>query len=145
MHAFNPLTQIRPHRRNLLSVFALLTIFLVAAQPLSLLASESHPEHSKKIHTTTKLKVSPTTVKENHKINVTATVTPSKATGTITLYLMTPSGSVENEGTGTLRNGTVSGSGSLQKAGKYEFMAVYHGSKTYASSNSNIVTVKVEK
>jgi hypothetical protein len=62
MHAFNRLTPVRTQRRSLLSAFALLTICLIAAQPISLLAS-SRTSDGKKIATTSKLKASPTTVK----------------------------------------------------------------------------------
>jgi hypothetical protein len=144
MHVFNRLTETRIHRRSLLSVFALLTICLVAAQPISLLAS-SRTSDGKKIHTTTKLKASATTVKENQRFTITATVMPSKAAGKVSLFIKTPSGSTESGGSTTLRNGTATGHGSLPKAGKYEFKIVYSGSSTYASSTSNIVTITVEK
>jgi hypothetical protein len=144
MHAFNYMAPVRTHRRSLLSVFALLTICLVAALPISLQAS-SWTGGGKKIPTTTKLKASATTVKENQRFTITVAVTPSKATGKVSLFIKTPSGSTEFGGSTTLRNGRVTGSGSLPKVGKYKFKIVYSGSSTYASSTSNIVTITVQK
>jgi hypothetical protein len=129
----------------LFSAFALLTICLVAAQPVSLLASQRHTDSSK-TPTTTKLKLSPTTIKEGQKVEVTVTVTPSKATGDVYLYIKPPSGSYEKvSGHGVLHDGTVSTSGSIDEPGKFEFKVVYGGSSTYASSTSNVVTLTVEK
>lgn len=134
------------HRRNLLSVFALLIICLVAAQPLSLLASSSKTDA--KIKTITKLKPSATTVKEGSDFTLTATISPSKATGTVAFY-----GSPA-KGRPYIKLVTHPIVGGVSKApalpitginGHVTFKAVYEGSAVYGSSTSNIVPVDITK
>jgi hypothetical protein len=144
MHAFKGLAPVRTQRRSLLSAFALLTICLIAAQPISLLAS-SRTIDSKKIATTSKLKASRTTVKVNKPVTFTVTVTPSKATGRVTLYAKAPGKHYVAELTRTLLGGMVKGSGEVSEPGTYEIKAVYDGSSKYAPSTSNVVKVKVVK
>ncbi|MGA2534700.1 MAG: Ig-like domain-containing protein [Terracidiphilus sp.] len=144
MHGFDRFANVRTRRRTLLSAFALLTICLVAAQPLSLMAS-SRTIDVKKIPTTTKLKASATSLKVGQPVTITVTVTPSKATGKVSLSIKTPSGATESGGSTTLRGGMATGKGALSEAGTYVFKVIYGGSSTYASSTSNPVTIKVSK
>lgn len=138
--------QIRTHRRNLLAVFALLTICLVAVQPLPLPASSVKP--NAKIKTTTKLKPSATTVKEGSKFTLTATISPSKATGTVAFY-----GSPA-KGRPYIKLVTHPVVGGISKApalpitginGHVTFKAVYEGTTVYNTSTSNIVPVDITK
>jgi hypothetical protein len=146
MQTFNRLVEVRTHRRSILSVLALLTICLVAAQPISLLAANRTTDA--KIKTTTKLKPSATTVKEGSKFTLTATVSPSKATGTVAFY-----GSPA-KGRPYIKLVTHPVVGGVAKApalpitgvnGHVTFKAVYEGSALYKTSTSNIVPVDITK
>jgi hypothetical protein len=82
---------------------------------------------------------SPTTATVGSAISLTATVTPTAATGTVTFY--SDSASI---GTGTLSDGTATlSSYEFASAGTYSLTATYGGSTTYASSDSNTVSVVV--
>jgi hypothetical protein len=146
MHEVNRLAPVRTYRRSLLSAFALLTIFLVAAQPLPLLAANRTTD-GKKIATTTKLKSSASTVKEFSKLSLTASVSPSKAKGTVAFYGSPAPGRpyiklvtypvVDGVAKATALHVTVSG--------HVTFKAVYSGSAVYGSSTSNVVPVDITK
>lgn len=87
---------------------------------------------------TTTLTASTTTPTTGASVTLTATVSPSTATGTVTFY--SDSSSI---GSGTLSSGTASVSTSFTTAGTYSLTATYGGSSTYASSTSSAVAVTV--
>ena len=134
--------RLRAHRT--FAAFALLAVFMAAALALPAMASERHVEITKTA-TTTKLQASAKDVKVNQKVVLTVTVTPSKASGKIFLYIKAPSKPFEAAGTATLVHGVAKGQGSLPKVGTYKLKVVYEGSKSYKSSVSNPVTVVVQK
>jgi hypothetical protein len=144
MQTFN-CAQIRTQRRNFLSVFALLTICLVAAQPLSLLASSIKTDA--KIKTTTKLKSSVATLKEFSKLTLTATVLPSKATGTVAFYGSPgPGRPYVKLVTHPLVKGVAKATAlRILVSGHVTFKAVYEGSGVYDTSTSNVVPVDITK
>ncbi len=88
--------------------------------------------------TTTTLTASTTTPTEGASVTLTATVSPSAATGTVTFY--NDSTSI---GTGTLSDGTATLSTTFTTAGAQSLTATYGGSSTYASSTSSTVAVTV--
>ena len=88
--------------------------------------------------TTTSLAASSTTAETGVSITLTATVSPTAATGTVTFYDGTTS-----LGTGTLSSGTATLSTSFSSAGTYSLTATYGGSTEYASSTSSAITVTV--
>jgi hypothetical protein len=141
MHAFNRLAEVRTQRRSLLSLFALLAICLIALHPLPSMASENARKIGKK-ETKITLKASASVLKQGKKLTLTATVSPSKATGTVTFYSKRapnlPFLAVEQP---TLVNGVAKISGFLGSLGDVEFKAVYNGSSAYTKSTSKIVTV----
>jgi hypothetical protein len=120
---------------------ALLAICLVAAHPLPSMASENAKKIVKK-ETKITLKASASVLKQGHKLTLTATVSPSKATGTVTFYVKRASNLpfriVEEP---TLVHGVTKISGFLGSLGAIEFKAVYNGSSAYNKSTSKIVTV----
>jgi len=81
---------------------------------------------------------STTTPTEGASVNLTATVSPSAATGTVTFY-----NSSVSIGTGTLTSGSAVLSTSFSTTGAQSLTASYGGSSTYASSTSSPVTVTV--
>jgi protocatechuate 3,4-dioxygenase beta subunit len=72
------------------------------------------------------------------KITLTATVSPSAATGPVTFY----DGST-SIGSGTLSSGSVALSVSFSTTGTHSLTAVYGGSTEYASSTSSVLSVTV--
>jgi hypothetical protein len=88
--------------------------------------------------TTTTLSSSTTAPKAGASFTLTATVSPSAATGKVTFY----NGSTLL-GTGTLSSGVATLSTSIATAGTYSLTAVYAGSSTYATSTSSAVSVTV--
>jgi Bacterial Ig-like domain (group 3) len=88
--------------------------------------------------TTTTLTASTTTPPEGAAVTLTATVSPSAATGTVTFYDGTTS-----MGTGTLSSGTATLSISFTSTGAQSLTATYGGSSTYAASTSSAVSVTV--
>jgi hypothetical protein len=108
-----------------------------------------HIDSSKKTSTTTKLKVSATTVKAGDAMTVTATVAPSKATGTVSLYGgLAPGKPTELLIKRPLVKGVATGTETVPKefAGfTVVIKAVYSGSSKYASSTSSTISVKVTK
>jgi hypothetical protein len=69
---------------------------------------------------------------------LTASVSPSAATGTVTFYNGTTS-----IGTGTLSAGTATLATSFITAGTQSLTAVYSGDGTYATSTSSVLTITV--
>ena len=133
------LTRSRAQRRRLLSVLTLLTICLFAFQSHHLAASERQPEAGKK-PTKTVLKV----VVNGVKVTLTATVTPSAATGIVAFYdEKAPGKTFTLLGDLKLNKGVAKGSGDAPP-GAYSFKAVYKGLGVYAPSTSNIVTAEVK-
>jgi cellulase/cellobiase CelA1 len=88
--------------------------------------------------TTTTLSSSTTAPKAGASFTLTATVSPSAATGTVTFYNGTTL-----LGTGTLSSGVATLSTSIATAGTYSLTAVYAGSSTYATSTSSAVSVTI--
>jgi hypothetical protein len=88
--------------------------------------------------TSTTLASSTATPAAGASFTLTATVSPSAATGTVTFYDGTTS-----LGTGTLSSGTATLSTSIATAGTYSITAVYAGSSTYATSTSSAVSITV--
>jgi hypothetical protein len=86
----------------------------------------------------TTLTPSTSTPTVNESVILTATVTPSAATGTVTFY----NNSAEI-GTGTLSDGTATYTASFASAGTASLTATYGGSSTYTSSTSSAVSVTV--
>ena len=91
--------------------------------------------------TTTTVATSATTVAEGKSVTLTATVSPSAATGTVTFY--TEGISIA---TATLKNGVASTTASSAgaPAGKYPVYAVYAGDTDNGGSTSGSVSVTVE-
>jgi hypothetical protein len=88
--------------------------------------------------TTTTLVPSSSTATEGSSVTLTATVSPSAATGTVTFYDNSTS-----VGTQTLADGTAALSVTFSATGAQSLTATYGGSSTYASSTSSAVTVTV--
>lgn len=88
--------------------------------------------------TTTVLTPSATSTTTGTAITLSAAVTPSSATGTVTFYNGTTS-----LGTGTLSSGKATLTASFSTAGTYSLKAVYGGDSTYATSTSSTVSVTV--
>ena len=150
MQVFNRLSCARTKRRSLISVFALLAICLVAVHPVSLMASSRTSEAKVKLPTTTKLKASATTVTAGEVLTLTADVLPSKATGKVTAYgAFKATGPWEEIATEPDKNGVAKGSqaipSDLNENITVYLRSVYNGSKTYASSISNVVKVQIKK
>jgi hypothetical protein len=74
----------------------------------------------------------------NESVLLTATVSPTAATGTVTFYNGTAT-----IGTGTLSSGTATLSTSFSAAGTESITATYGGNSTYASSTSSAVSITV--
>jgi protocatechuate 3,4-dioxygenase beta subunit len=87
---------------------------------------------------TTKLTASSTTPEQSASVTLTATVTPTAASGTVIFYDGTTS-----LGTGTLSSGTATLATSFSTTGAHTLSATYGGDATYASSTSASVTVTV--
>lgn len=108
-----------------------------------------HTDSTTKTATTTKLKVSATTVKAGQSVTATVTVTPSKATGTVSLYGgVAPGKPTTFLVKRSVVNGVAKGTATVPKtfAGlTLVIKAVYNSNSTkYASSTSNTVSIKVQ-
>jgi hypothetical protein len=88
--------------------------------------------------TTTTLSSTTTTPIAGASVTLTASVSPSTATGTVTFYDGTTS-----LGTGTLSSGTATLYPSFSTTGTHSITATYGGSTTYAASTSSAVTLTV--
>jgi hypothetical protein len=93
------------------------------------------------------LSLTPTTLTHGQSVNYNVAVTPSAATGLVSL-IGTPTGNgSEGMASFTLQNGSASGTTTALAGGKaYQVKAHYPGDSTYAASDSNpvIVTVTAE-
>jgi len=87
---------------------------------------------------TTTLAVSTTAPAQGASVTLTATVSPSAATGTVTFYDGTTS-----LGSATLSAGTAALATSFNTTGAQVLTAVYAGNATYVASTSSAVTVTV--
>jgi uncharacterized protein YjdB len=87
---------------------------------------------------TTTLTSSTVSPAEGASVTLTATISPSAATGTVTFY----NGST-SLGTGTLSSGTATLSTSFSTAGTFSVKATYGGDSTYASSTSSALSIAV--
>jgi hypothetical protein len=87
---------------------------------------------------TTTLTASASSVSAGTSVTLTATVSPTAATGTVNFL---SSGS--SIGTGTLSSGTATDSYTFATAGSYSVTANYEGNSTYASSTSSATTISV--
>jgi hypothetical protein len=92
--------------------------------------------------TTTTLSLSPTTIAHGQSVTVTVNVTPTSATGDVSL-LGGPNNSNLGIDFGTLSSGTVSGTTIMLPGGTYNVTAHYAGNGTYGASDSNQVPVTV--
>jgi len=88
--------------------------------------------------TTTTLTTSGSSVTAGNSVTLTASVSPTAATGTVNFL---SSGS--SIGTGTLTSGTATASPTFATAGTYSVTANYEGDSTYASSSSSAVSITV--
>nr|WP_320132280.1 subtype B tannase [uncultured Holophaga sp.] len=88
--------------------------------------------------TSTSLASSATSVSSGSTLILTATVSPSAATGTVTFY----DGSA-SLGTASLSSGVATLSATLSSTGSHSLTATYGGSSNYASSTASAVTVSV--
>jgi hypothetical protein len=88
--------------------------------------------------TTTTLTASNSSVTAGSSVTLTATVSPSAATGTVTFY-----NSGTSIGTGTLSSGTATYSATFSSAGTESVTATYGGNSTYAQSTSSAISITV--
>jgi hypothetical protein len=88
--------------------------------------------------TSTTLTAAPTSVAAGANVTLTATVTPSAATGTVTF--LNNGGQI---GTAQLASGSASYTATFSTAGTESLTASYGGDSTYASSTSSAVSVTV--
>ena len=88
--------------------------------------------------TTTTVAASPTSVVEGASVTLTATVSPSTATGTVTFYNGTA-----KLGTGALSSGTATYSATFSTSGSQSITASYGGDTNDAASTSSAVVVNV--
>jgi hypothetical protein len=132
----------------LISVFALLAICLVAVHPLLLMAS-SRTGDGKKIPTTIKQSLSPNPVTDGDTLTLTANISSSNATGTVSVYYaFSPKGPFEKRKTIAVKNGVAKASqkveGYSQTTAVY-LKSVYSGSGKYASSTSKVMKLVVKE
>jgi hypothetical protein len=86
----------------------------------------------------TTLTAASTSLTVNESVLLTATVSPTAATGTVTFYNGTAT-----IGTGALTSGTATLSTSFSAAGTESITATYGGNSTYATSTSSAVSITV--
>ena len=129
----------RLDRRAALRLLGLGTLAAAAGCSSTVTASSSTSSASSgTTSTTTTLTASSTTVEERATVTLTAAVSPTAATGTVTFYEGTTS-----LGTGTLSSGTATLGTTFSTAGTQSLTAAYGGSSKYASSTSSAVSVTV--
>lgn len=116
----------------------LIAMLALAAATVFNFGCSSNTSSSGKTSTTTTLTSSSTSTTMGTSITLTAKVSPTAATGTVTFY----NGST-SLGTGTLSSGTATLTTSFSSAGTYSITAVYSGSTDYASSTSSGVSITV--
>ena len=91
------------------------------------------------LYTTTSLAVSNTTPLAGSSVTLTATTSPSSATGTVTFM---DGGTAV--GSGTVSNGVATYTIGSVVAGAHSYTAVYSGNTSYATSTSPVVTVSAQ-
>jgi hypothetical protein len=128
-------TVVCTQQRRPLLAFALLTTCTTVITALPLMANVEA-----KSTTTTTLVASTESIDYGAKLTLTAVVSPSKATGTVTFY----SGK-QVIGKSALSGGTAKLSLSTLAVGSHLFEAVYGGATAYGTSTSKTVTVVVTK
>lgn len=117
----------------------LLALILMATCASSVPANATNRDASPKEQTTTSLKTSEKSITVTTKITLTATVSPSKATGDVTFY----SGS-KKIGESPVIAGVAKLKTTSLPVGADEVWALYDGSKKYNGSKSKVVTIKVK-
>jgi hypothetical protein len=96
--------------------------------------------------TTTTLKTSGTFFVKKESGKLIVTVKPKTASGVAEVfYQKEPGGSAKSFGTITIAGGSGSGTREAAEAGTFKLWVVYEGSKTFAPSKSNSVTVVVQQ
>ncbi len=114
------------------------TLATVAGCNSTVSSSSSGTSSSGTTSTTTTLKASSTAATTGSSVTLTAAVSPTAATGTVTFYDSTTS-----LGSGSLSSGTTTLSPTFSTAGTHSLTAVYGGDLTYASSTSSVVSITV--
>jgi protocatechuate 3,4-dioxygenase beta subunit len=125
-------------RRAALRLFSLTALATVSGCGGSTAATTSAATTSGTTSTSTTLALSKTTVEQSTSLTLTASVTPTDATGTVTFYDGTTS-----LGTGTLASGAASLATSFSTTGTHSLTATYAGDTTYAASTSSAVSLTV--
>jgi hypothetical protein len=131
-------------KQKLPAVIALLTLCAVSLNPLPSIAAEK--DGAKKT-TTVKLKESGTSITTATEFHLTATVSPSKAKGTVTfscIHIATGNRIWIPFAQVPVIAGEANKSTLIGFPGHYEFKAEYDGSTTYATNESNTVSVYVK-
>ena len=132
-------------KQKLPAAIALLTLFAVSLDPLPSMTAEKGGERKT---TTVKLKESGSSITTATQFHLTATVSPSKAKGAVTFFC-------EHIATGSriwipfAQIPVVAGVANTKATligfpGHYGFKAEYDGSTTYATNESNTVSVYVK-
>lgn len=121
-------------QRNSIRMVALVFSLAVLSSALPAIAA-NHIES--KTVTKTTLKASPTHPTEGAKVVFTATVSPSKATGTVTFSVSGEPGSKSVSLAGGVAKATVDG----VPSGTYTIKAKYNGSSKYDSSDATVKVV----
>jgi hypothetical protein len=138
-------TASRTRGRRFVAGLALLTVCLIAANPLPSTASQRTPE-TNTIKTTTKLKASTTKMVVGEHVTLTATVSSPKATGKMLFYIQDGPGKPPSYfGELGVHAGVAKGTTRANGTGTFIFTAIYQGKKPYGSSISNSVTIVVRK
>jgi hypothetical protein len=119
-------------------LLGVLTIASLVVSGCNSSSSSSSSSSSTTVTTTTALTVSSTSTTTGKSITLTATISPSAATGTVTFY----NGSTLL-GSATLSSGAASITTSFASAGTYSITATYGGSSTYGASTSAATSVTI--
>ena len=130
------ISQLFRSRTTVLRTLSALVLTCAALSPIG--CGSSGSSSSSSTSTTTTVTPSATSAVSGTSIKLTATVSPSSATGTITFY----DGST-SLGTATLSSGAASISTSTLSVGTHSITASYGGSSSYDSSTSSAVTVTI--
>ena len=109
-----------------------------SAVALFLILFASSPGRAAKVSTTTKLSASPGSSNAGQSVTLTATVSPSKASGSVTFN---DSGSPL--GTSNITSGTATLPVTTLSVGTHSITAVYSGDSNYSGSTSAVVTATV--
>lgn len=125
-------------RRAALRLFSLTTLATVAGCGGGKTASTSSATTTGTTSTATSLAVSKSAVEQSASLTLTASVTPSDATGAVTFYDSTAS-----LGAATLSSGTAVFATSFSTTGTHSLTAAYAGDSTYAASTSSAVSLTV--